>query len=573
MYKFILIFLYSTSFFCICDIIILSVFVFEIQFYYKETKNDCRRTIKGLKLISGNLGVHREISTVTVVDTPDGFQWLKGNEVVITTTYALEKTPNSFLDFISKLLSRNISALIVKSDRYIKVIPENAKKLCDEKALPLIYCPAIYAFTDIINPTLSGIISKQAEQLKESSKIHESFLELAINDRSIHQILQTLSTLIQEPTAYVDTVFHKVYFSENVSEDSLYLKGLSYEIILNEYREKYQCIDVVNKEQKFGYIMLLSDRSDRTYPDTDSNIYKTAIEYASIVIILRMQIRISNRMIEEKYYSSFVGDLMLNNVKTREEINTRAHLYGWNLDGGGFVAIIDINNIKKYYLRNLDTGTNEKLQKYTDQIFDTSIKYIKQAFPSTIYYSQSDFIAFLITGKLPVSARKTLADTFSQIQHSLLNAVPFTISMGVGMYVDDIINIHNSYQQAKQVIQTVYQIQQFNRLFFYDQIGIYRLLFSISSNNEAIEFCDKYVKPLQQYDDQHHANLIETLQSIINCGWNLKLASEKLFLHYNSVKYRFQKICDLLEIDLRDNSRHTEIELALKIYLIQKNQI
>lgn len=530
-------------------------------------------TIKGLKLISGNLGVHREISTVTVVDTPDGFQWLKGNEVVITTTYALEKTPNAFLDFISKLLSRNISALIVKSDRYIKVIPENAKKLCDEKALPLIYCPAIYAFTDIINPTLSGIISKQAEQLKESSKIHESFLELAINDRSIHQILQTLSTLIQEPTAYVDTVFHKVYFSENVSEDSLYLKGLSYEIILNEYREKYQCIDVVNKEQKFGYIMLLSDRSDRTYPDTDSNIYKTAIEYASIVIILRMQIRISNRMIEEKYYSSFVGDLMLNNVKTREEINTRAHLYGWDLDGGGFVAIIDINNIKKYYLRNLDTGTNEKLQKYTDQIFDTSIKYIKQAFPSTIYYSQSDFIAFLITGKLPVSARKTLADTFSQIQHSLLNAVPFTISMGVGMYVDDIINIHNSYQQAKQVIQTVYQIQQFNRLFFYDQIGIYRLLFSISSNNEAIEFCDKYVKPLQQYDDQHHANLIETLQSIINCGWNLKLASEKLFLHYNSVKYRFQKICDLLEIDLRDNSRHTEIELALKIYLIQKNQI
>lgn len=530
-------------------------------------------TIKGLKLISGNLGVHREISTVTVVDTPDGFQWLKGNEVVITTTYALEKTPNAFLDFISKLLSRNISALIVKSDRYIKVIPENAKKLCDEKALPLIYCPAIYAFTDIINPTLSGIISKQAEQLKESSKIHESFLELAINDRSIHQILQTLSTLIQEPTAYVDTVFHKVYFSENVSEDSLYLKGLSYEIILNEYREKYQCIDVVNKEQKFGYIMLLSDRSDRTYPDTDSNIYKTAIEYASIVIILRMQIRISNRMIEEKYYSSFVGDLMLNNVKTREEINTRAHLYGWNLDGGGFVAIIDINNIKKYYLRDLDTGTNEKLQKYTDRIFDTSIKCIKQAFPSTIYYSQSDFIAFLITGKLPVSARKTLADTFSQIQHSLLNTVPFTISMGVGMYVDDIINIHNSYQQAKQVIQTVYQIQQFNRLFFYDQIGIYRLLFSISSNNEAIEFCDKYIKPLQQYDDQHHANLIETLQSIINCGWNLKLASEKLFLHYNSVKYRFQKICDLLEIDLRDNSRHTEIELALKIYLIQKNQI
>ena len=46
-------------------------------------------TIKGLKLISGNLGVHREISTVTVVDTPDGFQWLKRNEVKIIMIYVL----------------------------------------------------------------------------------------------------------------------------------------------------------------------------------------------------------------------------------------------------------------------------------------------------------------------------------------------------------------------------------------------------------------------------------------------------------------------------------------------------
>lgn len=530
-------------------------------------------SLNGLKLLAGGLGVHREISTVTVVDTPDGFQWLKGNEVVITTTFALEHTPDAFLDFTATLISKNISALIVKTDRYLKTIPENAKKLCDEKSMPLIYCPPSYAFADIINPTLSGIISKQAAQLEESSKIHESFMDLAVNDRPIHEILQTLSTLIREPTAYIDTIFHHVYFSESASEDTLLLKGLSYETILNEYIQKYRCIDVTNREQKFGCIILLSDHTGINSPATNSNIYKTAIEYASIVIILRMQIRISNHMIEEKYYSSFVGDMMLDNIKTREEISTRAHLYGWNLDGGGFVAIIDINNLKKYYLRTLDSKTNTQLLEYTNRIFDTSIKYMKQAFPDVLYYSQSDFIAFLITGKLPHSAREILSETFVQIQHSLLNAVPFTISMGVGSYVEDILDIHTSYRQARQVIQTIYQIQQFNSIFFYDQIGIYRLLFSISANNESKEFCDKHIKPLQQYDEQHHSNLIETLQMIINCGWNLKLASDQLYLHYNSVKYRFQKICDILDIDLRDNSRHTEIELALKLYLIQKNQM
>lgn len=39
-------------------------------------------------------------------------------------------------------------------------------------------------------------------------------------------------------------------------------------------------------------------------------------------------------MIEEKYRSSFVGDLVLNNVKTLTEIETRAHLYGWDFSAG-----------------------------------------------------------------------------------------------------------------------------------------------------------------------------------------------------------------------------------------------
>ena len=140
--------------------------------------------------------------------------------------------------------------------------------------MPLIYCPPSYAFADIINPTLSGIISKQAAQLEESAKIHESFMDLAVNDRPIHEILQTLSTLIREPTAYIDTIFHHVYFSESASEDTLLLKGLSYETILNEYIQKYRCIDVTNREQKFGCIILLSDHTGINSPATNSNIYK-----------------------------------------------------------------------------------------------------------------------------------------------------------------------------------------------------------------------------------------------------------------------------------------------------------
>lgn len=530
-------------------------------------------TLNGLKLLAGSLGLHQEISTVTVIDTPDGFQWLSGNEVVITTTFALNAHPNDLFNFVSTLIAHKVSALVLKTDRYLKVIPETIKNLCEEENCPLIYCPDSYAFADIINPALSSIISKQAHQLHESSKIHASFLELAVNDRSIQEILQTLSQLIKQPTAYVDTIFHKVYFSDTFSsKEASILQELSYEKILEKCKEHYELILVANKEQDFGFIIKFSEDSDSGYsgPDSNSNIYKTAIEYACIVIILHMQILISKQMIEEKYLSTFVSDLMLNNVKTREEIETRAHLYGLELYGGAFVVIIDINNIKKYYLKELDPKTNDKLKNYTKRIFDISIKYMKQEFPNVIYYSQSDFIAFLITEQIFSSTRSTLKNVFLQIQHSLKDTVPFTISMGVGGYVEDCLYVHKSYQQAQQVIQVIYQLQHFNSIFFFDQIGIYQLLFPISNSIEAGEFCKKYIQPLQEYDAKHHTNLIETLQAIVNSGWNLKVASKALFLHYNSVKYRFQKISEILVLDLRSTSHHTEIELALKLYLIQK---
>lgn len=533
-------------------------------------------TLKNLKLISGFYGVHREISTVTVIDTPDGFQWLTGNEVVITTTYALEKTEEAFCNFITSIIVKGASALIVKTDRYLKVIPENAKKLCDEKNFPLIYCPESYAFADIINPTLSSIISKQEAQLRKANNIHKSFLELAINDCRIQEILQTLSTLIKVPTAYVDTVFHKVYFSDTSNENTILLNTMSYKQILIYFKEHYKYIEVANKKQFFGFIIILNSNIPeqttdlKVAPDFDSNVYHTALEYASIVIILRMQILVSNHMIEEKYRSSFIGDLVLNNVKTLTEIETRAHLYGWDFSAGGFIVIIDINNLKKYYLKELSSKEERELQNYVNYIFDTSIQYMHAVFSSAHYYSQSDYISFLIGEKLSSPTQEKLKNVFHQIQHALEFTVPFTVSMGVGTYIENIIDIHHSYEQARQVIQTVYQTHQFNSITFYDQIGLYKLLFSVAYNKEATEFCDKYIQPLREYDMQHHANLIETIEAIVNCGWNLKAASDILYLHYNSVKYRFQKICEILDMDLRNPEKHTEVELALKLFFLQK---
>ena len=283
-----------------------------------------------------------------------------------------------------------------------------------------------------------------------------------------------------------------------------------------------------------------------------------------------MQIRISTFLVDEKYRNSFLEDLLLNNIKTENEVHSRSELYGWNFSNGGQVLLFDINKIKKYYIQGLDSKTNAKLETYVKIIFESSIKVMENYFPSVKYYHLSDLIAFIVSvpSKENHLISPKLNKVFEDIRAEIKEVTPFTITIGVGEYYKNIIDIHKSYNEAKTAIEIGYQLQRFDCILYYKNMEIYRLLQTVSESREATYYCNKYIAPIINYDKTHHSELFTTLQEIVNCGWNLKLAADKLFIHYNSSKYRFQRICDILKVDLREHDIQLMVEVALKVYFI-----
>ena len=348
------------------------------------------------------------------------------------------------------------------------------------------------------------------------------------------------------------------------------LGELRFEDLTPEVVARYERHDVANKTETFGYILL--DAGEGAEPDV--YISQTAMEYASIVLILRMQVRISNQHIEEKYRETFLEDLLLNNVKTETEIHNRAQLYGWRFDHGGQVVVIDINNIKKYYLKSLDPRTNERLETFTRSIFEASIQTMLSAFPDAKYYKQSDLIVFIVstTSTDPTALHRPLEEVFQQIRQRIASRVSFTITMGVGEYCSNIRDIHQSYTQARTAINLGYQLELFDCVLFYSQLGIYRLLASMDHTVEFTDFCMRYIQPLETYDMKNHTSLLDTLRAVVKCGWNLKSASDALFIHYNSVKYRFHKICEVLGLDLREHENQLAVEIALKMHMVDSRR-
>lgn len=105
----------------------------------------------------------------------------------------------------------------------------------------------------------------------------------------------------------------------------------------------------------------------------------------------------------------------------------------------------------------------------------------------------------------------------------------------------------------------------------YDSIGIYKILLPFQDEYWVKDFYQSLIIPLQNYDKKNSSEMFKTAIIYIENGGNIKAASEKLFQHENTIRYRINKIKEILNI--KDNqSFNEELSLAIKIYKILKNK-
>lgn len=528
-------------------------------------------SFSNLKLLAGGSGDQNCISAVTVVDTPDGAKWLNGGEFVITTGFMLGDDEDSLLTFLRLLCEKKAAGLGIKQNRYTAYVPESARILADNRGLPLISIPESYAFADIINPVLTRIIDRQAFQLSQTNLIHNKFLDLAVNDRPVFEILQVLSLILGIPSAFVDTYFKEIYYSDTASGFAQQLAGVDTDRITAEFLDEYDHYMVANQSRAFGYMLFPKGMLEKSA----DNICQVAVEQAGIVLILRMQVRVSNKYVDERYKSVFLEDLLLNNIKSESEIHNRALIYGWDFHDGGLVAVVDINNIKKHFTEKLDTDKSHMLEEIIDNIFEISCREMMRMFPDAKYMRQSDLIAFLISAKAEEQASLDggLRQVFVNIQSQLENISPFTITLGVGSYCNNIRDICKSYSEARTTINLGYVLQWYDRILFYHEMGLYRMLSPVLESPEAKEYCERYIVTLEAYDAENGADLVNTINEIVQTGWNLKKAAENMYLHYNSMKYRYSRICAIIGLDLNDHVNRMMISIALIVHAMNRNQL
>jgi len=100
----------------------------------------------------------------------------------------------------------------------------------------------------------------------------------------------------------------------------------------------------------------------------------------------------------------------------------------------------------------------------------------------------------------------------------------------------------------------------------FEDTGAYRLLLPAMSEDpaELQRFYAETVEPLVAYDEQYETDLVQTLETYLDCDGNVAGTAQRLYTHRHTVRYRLERVRDLSGLDVASTDGREKLGLGLK---------
>ena len=137
------------------------------------------------------------------------------------------------------------------------------------------------------------------------------------------------------------------------------------------------------------------------------------------------------------------------------------------------------------------------------------------------------------------------------------------IYVGSGSFVTDINNLHLSYRRAQAAVTMAKRKKK--ELLHFDDMGLFRLLYSVGDEKLLRQMSDEPLQPLIAYDKKHDSNYLETLELYLKYNGSIQAVAEAMFTHRNTVIYRITNIKKLLGTELDTTEERLVYQVAFYI--------
>lgn len=506
-----------------------------------------RPLFKDAVVVAGRSGLSRRVRWVHVGEVPNISDYLRGDELILTTGISLQsrETREAYMKSLA-----NTAGIILECGTYLQEAPPDMVDMADRLGLPLIAMRHPVRFLDLSHDINTMIVSRHHRILDDLESLSMALRRALLYTEGIGSIIQELMAAIHFPVSYVSTVFGQFHQGSvpTVASEQLYRLCREEEPRLDPVYETLpdmpphlrQTVSIGN--HRGGELLVW-------IPDVDTfqldELYLLAMDRTATALA-QDHLRTQSERERQLQDDMLVADNLL---------NPRPH---------GLTAGDDV--LERYHLPK---------EQFLGWVM--GLRPAAELPPSLWHQCHSEIKAVLKTLNMAgmvlpqglsafwviLSNRRQKPPALSDWQRWLS---PVTDHFPVLMALSDPVKALDKLPQAKkQVHETFVAMPYFpdHRILAYQQIGLFRLLVRTPMEDLKEWLVEYELAPVLRYDQAHNTNLKDTLRVLLTYPESRKQAADKLYIHRQTLYNRLRLLQRILGADFLSASRRLTLQLAL----------
>ena len=422
---------------------------------------------------------------------------------------------------------------------------------------------------------MEHLFNEEVTRLKYFKTTYDNFAALALTPDSkgkgIENILDVLAKLIRNPVAVFNQNMSCLASTDGaggelkIRKDAVPFEPGTYSnyTYLKQNGEVSQCVIQVKMSFREKIYLVVSE-VNQPFNTMDS----IAAESAITALRFEFSRQYAVTELEKKFQNDIMHNILNGKVHSIGELQKNTGLLGVEIDGCYRVIVFGMKN------ESSAKGDFKARVKDTNVLSTAIFAHISDA------KIHNDLDKIVVIQKVQKDQtqeeyRREIKEVAEQVQVSAYNKY-LKVKAGVGRLVEGIINLPESFKEAKEAFMFVDVAGEVSedgnsRAMLFSDLGIFKLLCQLDDSSMMLEYVPEGLQKLYNYKKPQRDDLIITLKTYLDRNQNLSKTAQDLYVHYKTAAYRIEKITKITGIDFDNANEVLAVRIGLVVYKMIEN--
>ncbi len=510
-------------------------------------------------LVAGKAGGDREVIWSHVVDLPDPVPWMRPGFLLLTTGYSWPSEESGQRRQIVDLAAAGVSGVLMAVPKFVEHFSPGAREQADVASFPLIEVPFEVPFARITEELHRAVLAEPYRIIERSEHIHRALTRAASRDVTLDDLAHELCALVGRSVTFedpggkllghasagdaVDEIRRETVARGKSPIDAfggLDRSALNRRIRASEKPLRIAAIPEVGLAARVvcpirigselvGAVWIMEGR------EALSELDHRAAEHAALVAAIHIAHQRELTTTESRLgYASFLS-LLQSDTGQAPVASERVSLLGFDPSAPYRVGIVALSEALP-----LDRAGITRRDRVAQIVRET----LRKAEREQLVTVSLNLVPFLLPGGVdPAQIRAALDDD--------------ALSIVLGREHRGADGVRRSYREALSLLS--YRDRPV--LCTYDDLLVPRVIMGDAKARET--FLDDFFAPLRSR--KNGKELARALLALARHGFRFRQAAEALSVHPNTLRYRLDRVRDVLGLDLSDPDVQFRLQLAARL--------